>query len=119
MSVISKNEITIIDFWASWCQPCMREMPHIVELYDLYREKGLGILGVSLDDDREAWIEAIEKNHATWPQISELKRNSEIAQMFGIQAIPHTIIVDKEGTIIARGLIGNDLENFVRDHLSH
>ena len=117
MSVIAKNEITIIDFWASWCQPCMREMPHMVELYNLYHSKGLGILGVSLDDNREAWKDAIQKSHATWPQISELTRNSEIAQMFGIQAIPHTILVDQEGSILARGLIGTDLENFIRDRL--
>ena len=117
MSVISQNEITVIDFWASWCQPCMREMPHMVELYSLYHDKGLGMLGVSLDDDGEAWKDAIKKSHATWPQISELKRNSEIAQQFGIQAIPHTIIVDKDGVILVRGLVGTELENFIRERL--
>jgi thiol-disulfide isomerase/thioredoxin len=118
MSVVSKHELTIIDFWASWCSPCMQEMPHMVELYKLYKDKGLGILGVSLDTDEEAWKNAISKTGASWDHISELKRNSEIANMFGVTAIPFTLLVDKEGHVLASGLVGNELEDFVRAQLN-
>ncbi len=118
MSVVSQHELTIIDFWASWCDPCMKEMPHMVQLYTLYKDKGLGILGVSLDTDADAWKNAISKAGASWDHISELKRSSEIANMFGVRAIPFTMVVDKEGRVLASGLVGNDLEDFVRQHLN-
>ena len=117
MSVVGANELTIIDFWASWCGPCMKEMPHMVEIYNLYKDKGLGILGVSLDTDKEAWTAAIKQTGATWTHISELNRNSKIAQQFGVNAIPFTLVVDREGNVLASGLTGNDLEDFVRDNL--
>ncbi len=118
MSVVSQHKLTIIDFWASWCGPCMQEMPHMVELYKLYKDKGLGILGVSLDTDADAWRDAISKSGASWTHISELKRNSEIANMFGVTAIPFTLVVDKEGHVLASGLVGNELEDFVRQQLN-
>ncbi len=118
MDVVSKSKLTIIDFWASWCQPCMQEMPHMVQIYQLYHPKGLDILGVSLDNDGDAWRKAIEQTGAKWTQISELTRDSKIAAMFGVRAIPFTIIVDQEGNVLASGLVGNALEDFVRNQLS-
>ena len=117
MDVIKQNELTIIDFWASWCGPCMQEMPHMVQLYELYHSKGLGILGVSLDTDAEKWKNAVKLTGATWTHISELKKNSEIARMFGIEAIPFTLIVDKEGNVLAGGLTGTELEDFIHKEL--
>lgn len=89
----------------------------MVEIYNLYKDKGLGILGVSLDTDKEAWTAAIKQTGATWTHISELNRNSKIAQQFGVNAIPFTLVVDREGNVLASGLTGNDLEDFVRDNL--
>ncbi|MBO4849281.1 MAG: AhpC/TSA family protein [Prevotella sp.] len=117
MDVIRQNEMTIIDFWASWCGPCMQEMPHMVQLYQLYHEHGLGILGVSLDTDGEAWKDAVKKTGAVWTHISELDRNSKIARMFGVNAIPFTMIVDREGNVLASGLTGTDLEDFLHQNL--
>lgn len=117
MDVVKQNELTIIDFWASWCGPCMQEMPHMVQLYQLYHPKGLGILGVSLDTDADAWKNAVKQTGATWTQISELKKNSEIARMFGVNAIPFTLIVDKGGNVLAGGLTGTELEDFIHRQL--
>ena len=118
MDVISKNKLTLIDFWASWCRPCMQEMPHMVQLYQLYHNHGLGILGVSLDNDEAAWKEAVKQTGAIWTHICERKQNSDIARMFGINAIPFTMIVDNEGNVLASGLTGTDLEDFLRENLS-
>ena len=107
----------VVNFWASWCGPCMQEMPHMVQLYQLYHTKGLGILGVSLDTDAEKWKNAVKQTGASWTQISELKKNSEIAQMFGIEAIPFTLIVDKKGNVLAGGLTGTELEDFIHGQL--
>lgn len=115
---VAKHELTIIDFWASWCGPCMNEMPHMVELYSLYRDKGLGILGVSLDTDGEAWRNAIKQSGATWPQMSELSKDSKIARMFDVKAIPFTMIVDTEGNVVASGLRGTELEDFIHNALA-
>ena len=89
----------------------------MVQLYELYHSKGLGILGVSLDTDAEKWKNAVKLTGATWTHISELKKNSEIARMFGIEAIPFTLIVDKEGNVLAGGLTGTELEDFIHKEL--
>ena len=117
MDVVKQNKLTIIDFWASWCGPCMQEMPHMVQLYQLYHPHGLGILGVSLDTEAENWKNAVKQTGAVWTHISELKKNSEIARMFGINAIPFTLIVDKEGNVLASGLTGTELEDFIHQEL--
>ena len=71
--VFSKNKITIIDFWASWCGPCRQEMPNLVNTYNKYKEQGLGIVGVSLDEDKEQWKDAVKEMNMTWIQLSDLK----------------------------------------------
>ena len=119
MEVITKHKLTIVDFWASWCGPCMQEMPHLVQLYNLYQPKGLEILGVSLDKEKSAWTEAIKKTGAKWIHISELSSDSKIANLFGITAIPFTLVVDQAGTVLASGhLTGTDLEDVVRQYLA-
>ena len=114
----AKHEITIIDFWASWCGPCMREMPNLVSTYGEYKDKGLGIVGVSLDEDRESWKEAVDKMGMTWTQLSDLQGwNNAAAQMYGIQSIPFTVVVDSKGEVITAGLRGEDLKAFVASRL--
>ena len=89
----------------------------MVQLYQLYHSKGLGILGVSLDTDAEKWKNAVKLTGAEWTHISELKKNSKIARIFGINAIPFTLIVDKEGNVLAGGLTGTELEDFIHKEL--
>ncbi len=106
-----KGKVVLVDFWASWCGPCRREMPNIVEAYAKYKDKGLEIVGVSLDQDNEAWVNAIEKLNITWPQMSDLKFwGNEGAQLYAVNSIPHTVLIDGKGTIIARGLHGEGLQ---------
>jgi peroxiredoxin len=106
-----KGKYVLIDFWASWCGPCRKEMPNVKKLYEKYKNKNFEILGVSLDRDRSAWIKAIKEDGLPWLHISDLKFwECEAARDYNVQAIPYTVLVDKEGKIIAKELRGEDLE---------
>ncbi|MFT2007597.1 redoxin domain-containing protein [Pontibacter sp. 13R65] len=106
-----RGKYVLIDFWASWCGPCRQENPNVVRMYNQYKDKGFEIFGVSLDQSRDKWLAAIEKDKLTWPQVSDLKGwESSAAQLYKVTAIPQTVLIDKEGKIIAKGLRGPDLE---------
>lgn len=116
-----KAKVTIIDFWASWCKPCRNENPNVVKMYNKYHDKGLEIIGVSLDKEgqKDRWIKAIEKDGLTWPQVSNLKGWQEpIAQQYGVRSIPATFILDESGKIISSNLRGNALEEKVAELLN-
>lgn len=118
MSELKKNKITILDFWASWCGPCRQEMPSMVNLYKNYQSKGLGIIGISLDESQEDWVDAIKNLGITWPQVSDLKGwQSSPVQKFQVRAIPFTIVLDKQGKILAKDLRGQELDNFIKQQL--
>ena len=108
---ISKNKYTLIDFWASWCGPCRQEMPNVVAAYNEFKAKGFGIVGVSLDNNLESWKKAIKDLNITWAQMSDLKGwQCEGAALYGVRAIPATVLVDQEGIIVARNLRGDELK---------
>ena len=108
---IGKNKYTLVDFWASWCGPCKKEMPNVVAAYKEYNKKGFGIVGVSLDNDGDKWKEAIKTWGMTWPQMSDLKGwNCEGAAIYGVRSIPATVLIDQEGNIIARNLRGEAIK---------
>jgi peroxiredoxin len=106
-----RGKYVLIDFWASWCGPCRKENPNVVRMYNKYKDKGFEIFGVSLDQDRAKWLKAIENDKLTWPHVSDLKGwESAAASLYGITAIPQTVLLDKEGKIIAKNLRGEALE---------
>lgn len=106
----SLGKITIIDFWASWCGPCRKENPNVVSLYNELHSKGLNIVGVSLDDDSTKWKDAVSKDKITWTQVSNLQGwKDPIAQLYKVEQIPTTFILDGSGIIIAKDLRGEEL----------
>jgi len=106
-----KGKVVLLDFWASWCGPCRRENPNVVRLYNKYKDQGFDVLGVSLDRNRDKWLVAIEKDGLEWHHVSDLKGwQNEVANMYGVRSIPHTILLDREGKIIAQKLRGGALE---------
>lgn len=116
--VIKANKLTLVDCWASWCGPCRREMPSVVELYGKYHDKGLEIVGISFDEDEAAWKKAVKEMGMTWLQASELKGWDNImTRQYGVTSIPYTILIDSNGTIIGQQLRGKDLEKKIGEYL--
>ena len=123
MLTLSKilGEVTILDFWASWCKPCRVENPNFVRIYNKYHEKGLEIISVSLDrkGQKSAWISAIEKDKLNWYNVSNLKFwQDPIAQLYNISSIPATFILDRDGKILATRLRGQALEAKIAELLA-
>lgn len=107
-----RGKYVLIDFWASWCQPCRMENPNVVRVYNNYKNKGFDILSVSLDKTKEAWEKAIEEDGLRWNHVSDLGFwQSAIVPVYNINSIPMTFLVDPNGVIIAKNLRGEALEN--------
>ena len=114
------GKVTIIDFWASWCKPCRIENPNVVKLYNKYHDKGLNILGVSLDKNgqKDKWLKAIEDDGLTWQHVSNLEYwKGPVAQMYSVSSIPATFILDENGIIVAKDLRGDALEAKIAEML--
>lgn len=113
-----KGKITLIDFWAAWCKPCRAENPNVVAVYNKYHEKGLNIVGVSLDRTADAWKKAIADDGLEWNHISNIAYfDDKIAKMYNVSAIPAAFLLDENGVIIAKNLRGSALEAKVAELL--
>ena len=114
-----RGKVVLVDFWASWCGPCRQENPNVVRLYEQYKDKGFTVYSVSLDDNRDKWMKAIDADNLSWPNhVSDLKGwSSDAAIAYNVRSIPATFLLDKEGNIIAENVRGPQLEQKLQEIL--
>lgn len=112
-SVVEKpgNRYVLLDFWASWCRPCMGEVPYLTKDYAEFHDKGFEIFGVSLDMDRDSWLKAISEKNMNWVHVSDVNYwDNEVAKLYGVNSIPTNFLIDcKTGLIVAKNLRGEKL----------
>ncbi|WP_228099066.1 TlpA disulfide reductase family protein [Pedobacter sp. MC2016-24] len=105
-----KGKYVLVDFWASWCGPCRAENPHLLKAYNQLKDKNFEVVGVSLDETKAAWLNAVKQDGMPWIQVSDLKGfKSDLAVKYGISAIPQNFLINPEGVIIAKDLRGEDV----------
>jgi thiol-disulfide isomerase/thioredoxin len=107
-----RGKYVLVDFWASWCGPCRKENPAIVQTFHKYKEKNFSIIGVSFDNSKNAWLQAIRKDGLNWTNVSDLKFFvNAVGRLYGITSIPSNFLVDPNGKIIAKDIKGKDLDS--------
>lgn len=115
-----RGQYLLIDFWASWCQPCRQNHSALIQLYEQFRNRNFTILGIALDDKagKKDWISAIRKDKLPWTQASDLQHwDNQVSQLYGISAIPDNVLISPEGKIITRSLNASALENKLKELL--
>ncbi|QDW26062.1 AhpC/TSA family protein [Pedobacter sp. KBS0701] len=108
-----QNKYVLVDFWASWCQPCREENPNVLAVYHQYKEKNFTVLSVSIDvlANKANWLNAIKEDQLPWMQVSDLKKENEAAKLYGVTSIPSNVLIDPSGRIIAKDIKGKELRD--------
>lgn len=115
--LVAQKELTLVDFWASWCGPCMREVPNMKQLAKDFAGKDFQIIGISFDKEYEAWEKAVKEKELDWLQLSDLKSWGSIAgDLYNIKSIPHLMLVNKEGIIVSKGLPFEETREIIEDY---
>lgn len=113
-----EGKVVLIDFWATWCGPCVAEVPHLLKAYKKYHSEGLEVIGISLDKDKEKLLNFVRQNEIPWPQYFDGKGwNNEIAKKHDIHSIPSFWLINKKGQIISKD-VRNNLESAIETTLS-
>jgi thiol-disulfide isomerase/thioredoxin len=114
-----KGKVVLIDFWASWCGPCRRSNPELVETYKKFKDRGFTVFSISLDASKEAWVQAIKEDKLTWPtHVSELKKwAGRVNALYGVEGIPATFLLDKNGKVAGKNLRGKELADKIESLL--
>ena len=114
MSLVDlRGQVVLLDFWASWCGPCRVSFPWMREFYQKYHDKGVEILGISVDDDKNAWEKALEAEKLPWLHVRDEKHSGgerTVSALYDVEGIPHFVLIDQEGRLVASGY-------FVREKL--
>lgn len=118
-SVLADNQVVLLDFWASWCGPCIKTFPHLKELHATYGDQGFEIVSVSIDDTNEDWDEASEEHELPWINLGDIsKSDGPVSSAYGVTFIPKGYVLDSNGVIIAKDIKTEDLEELLASKLS-
>jgi peroxiredoxin len=113
-----KGKVVLVDFWASWCRPCRASIPAVIKLYEAYKTKGFEVYGVSIDEKKKSWINAVSQDGINYTQVNDKAGwYAKVTEVYGVNEIPSTFLLNKNGEVVAVNLEGKELEDKIKELL--